>query len=43
MDWGHVATLFVLLIFSLTAHEAAHALAAKLGGDLTASRQGLAG
>jgi len=41
MDWGHVATLFVLLIFSLTAHEAAHALAAKLGGDLTAWRQGL--
>ncbi|MGC6486188.1 MAG: site-2 protease family protein [Planctomycetota bacterium] len=41
MDWGHVATLFVLLLFSLTAHEAAHAWAAKLGGDLTAYRQGL--
>ena len=41
MDWGHVATLFIVLIFSLTAHEAAHGLAAKLGGDLTAWSHGL--
>jgi len=41
MDWGHVATLFLVLLFSLTAHEAAHGLAARLGGDLTAYRSGL--
>ncbi|MCK5941388.1 MAG: site-2 protease family protein, partial [Planctomycetes bacterium] len=41
MDWGHVITLFVVLIFSLTFHEAAHGLVAKLGGDPTAWNAGL--
>ena len=31
---------YVCFIFSLTCHEAAHALAARLGGDLTASNAG---
>jgi Zn-dependent protease len=31
---------YVAFLFSLTCHEAAHALAAKLGGDLTAFRGG---
>ena len=33
-------TLFVVFLFSTTCHEAAHALAAKIGGDETASRGG---
>lgn len=33
---------YVVFLFSLTCHEAAHALAAKLGGDLTAFRGGQA-
>jgi Zn-dependent protease len=36
MDWNFALTLFVALIISLTFHEAAHALFAKLGGDPTA-------
>ena len=32
--------LFVVFLFSTTCHEAAHALAAKIGGDETASRGG---
>jgi hypothetical protein len=31
---------YVVLLFSTTCHEAAHALAAKLGGDLTAFHGG---
>jgi len=41
MDWGHMITLFVVLIISLTFHEAAHGLFAKLGGDPTAWNRGL--
>ena len=41
MDWGYVITLFVVLIVSLTFHEAAHGLFAKLGGDPTAWNRGL--
>ena len=41
MDLYHVLTLFLVLIVSLTCHEAAHGLAAKLGGDRTAWSQGL--
>lgn len=41
MDWGHMITLFVVLIISLTCHEAAHGLFAKLGGDPTAWNRGL--
>jgi len=33
-------TLYVVFLFSTTCHEAAHALAAKIGGDETASRGG---
>jgi Zn-dependent protease len=33
-------TWYVVFLFSTTCHEAAHALAAKLGGDLTAARGG---
>lgn len=39
MDTASIVYLVVLII-SLTFHEAAHALFAKLGGDLTASRTG---
>jgi Zn-dependent protease len=41
MDWGHVVTLFLVLLVSLTVHEAAHGLVAKLGGDPTAWNLGL--
>jgi Zn-dependent protease len=34
------AIWYAVFLFSLTCHEAAHALAAKLGGDLTAYRAG---
>lgn len=36
MNWETGVLLFVTLIISLTVHEAAHALVAKWGGDLTA-------
>ena len=36
MDWTGIALFYVTLIISLTAHEAAHALFAMLGGDRTA-------
>ena len=36
IDWTRATILFVTLIVSLTVHEAAHALFAKIGGDLTA-------
>ena len=41
MDLTHVLTLFLVLVVSLTCHEAAHGLVAKLGGDRTAWSQGL--
>jgi Zn-dependent protease len=41
MDWQRVITLFVVLIISLTAHEASHGLFAWLGGDRTAKDHGL--
>ena len=41
MDWTYAATLFAAMIISLTLHEAAHGLVAKLGGDPTAYKQGL--
>ena len=41
MDWQHMITLFVVLIISLTAHEASHGLFAWLGGDSTAKDAGL--
>jgi len=41
MDWQNVITLFVVLIISLTAHEASHGLFAWLGGDSTAKDAGL--
>jgi len=41
MDWEKVITLFVVLIISLTTHEAAHGLFAWLGGDSTAKDAGL--
>lgn len=41
MDWEKVITLFVVLIISLTAHEASHGLFAYLGGDRTAKDAGL--
>ena len=41
MDWGYVLTLLVVLLISLTCHEAAHGLVAMLGGDRTAWDQGL--
>jgi len=41
MDWERVITLFVVLIISLTAHEASHGLFAWLGGDRTAKDHGL--
>jgi len=40
VDWSAAIVLFIVLLVSLTAHEAAHALVAKLGGDLTAYRSG---
>lgn len=40
MDWENAFLWFVTLIISLTVHEAAHALFAKLGGDPTAYRLG---
>ncbi len=39
-DWTGAMILFLVLIVSLTTHEAAHALVAKLGGDDTAHRRG---
>jgi Zn-dependent protease len=36
VNWELAILLFVTLIISLTVHEAAHALVAKWGGDLTA-------
>jgi Zn-dependent protease len=40
MDWESAFLWFVTLLISLTVHEAAHALFAKLGGDPTAYRLG---
>lgn len=40
MDYTNALILFVVLIVSLTFHEASHALLAKLGGDLTAYHGG---
>jgi Zn-dependent protease len=40
VDWENMILLFVVLIISLTVHEAGHALLAKLGGDPTAYRAG---
>lgn len=40
IDLEAATTLFVVLLVSNTVHEAAHALGAKLGGDLTAYRGG---
>jgi Zn-dependent protease len=40
MNWESAFLWFVTLIISLTVHEAAHALFAKLGGDPTAYRLG---
>jgi len=40
MDWETATLLFVTFVISVTVHEAAHALFAKLGGDLTAYRAG---
>lgn len=40
LDWNAAIVLFVVLIISLTTHEAAHALVAKLAGDDTAHRGG---
>jgi len=40
MDWESAILWFVALVVSTTFHEAAHALFAKLGGDLTAYRAG---
>lgn len=39
-DWTASVVLFGVLIISLTTHEAAHALVAKLGGDDTAYHSG---
>ena len=41
MDWERFFTLLLVLVFSLTAHEAAHGLTAWLGGDRTAKDRGL--
>jgi Zn-dependent protease len=41
MDWENLITLFLVLIVSLTCHEAAHGLVAWLGGDRTAKDKGL--
>lgn len=40
MNWEVAITWFVAFVISTTCHEAAHALAAKLGGDRTAERSG---
>ena len=40
IDWEMATLWFVSLLVSLTFHEAAHALFAKLGGDPTAYRMG---
>lgn len=40
IDLENAILLFVVLIISLTTHEAAHALLAKIGGDLTAYQSG---
>jgi Zn-dependent protease len=40
LDLRAAITLFLVLLISNTVHEAAHALVAKLGGDLTAYRGG---
>lgn len=41
MEWANLITLFLVLIFSLTLHEAAHGLFAWIGGDSTAKDKGL--
>ena len=41
MDWANAIQLYIVLLISLTLHEAAHGLVAKLGGDRTAWDQGL--
>lgn len=41
MDWEKVITLLLVLIISLTVHEASHGLFAWLGGDSTAKDAGL--
>lgn len=41
MDWEKIVTLFLVLTFSLTIHEAAHGLFAWIGGDRTAKDKGL--
>jgi Zn-dependent protease len=40
IEWGQIALTLITFIVSTTVHEAAHALFAKLGGDLTAYRGG---
>ena len=40
LDLGHLATIFAVLIFSLTVHESAHAWAAWRLGDSTAQQLG---
>ena len=40
MDWANAIQLYIVLLISLTLHEAAHGLVAKLGGDRTAWDQG---
>lgn len=40
VDWEPIALALITFIVSTTVHEAAHALFAKLGGDLTAYRGG---
>ena len=40
VDWELIALALITFIVSTTVHEAAHALFAKLGGDLTAYRGG---
>ena len=40
LDLGHLATIFAILIFSLTVHESAHAWAAWRLGDSTAQQLG---
>lgn len=40
MNWDVLVLQFVVLIISLTFHEASHAWLAKLGGDLTPYRSG---
>jgi Zn-dependent protease len=40
VDLAHAAVYYIAFLFSTTLHEAAHAWAAKLGGDLTAYHGG---